>query len=135
MRGNMKRLGFSYLTVLGIAFQFLFSSTGWTQLLNTAHDHVPHFAANPTISSVTNGAWSNPGTWNAARVPGPSDIVNVKHIVIYDSTTGATDVIGIGAGGALRFAINKSTRLSVGTLLVLPNGTLEVGTPSAPIPE
>ena len=130
----MKRLGFSYLTVLGIVFQFLFPSTGWTQLLNTAHDHVPHFAANPTISSVTNGVWSNPGTWNAARVPKPSDIVTVNHIVTYDSTTGAADVIGINAGGNLRFATNKSTRLTVGTLLVLPEGTLEIGTPSTPIP-
>jgi hypothetical protein len=54
--------------------------------------------------------------------------------VTYDSTTGAADVIGINAGGNLRFAINKNTRLRVGTLLVLPEGTLEIGTPSTPIP-
>ena len=34
----------------------------------------------------------------------------------------------------LRFSSAQATRLHVGTLLVLPNGVLEVGTPSDPIP-
>jgi hypothetical protein len=54
--------------------------------------------------------------------------------VTYDSTAGDADIIGIDADGMLRFSTAQSTRLRVGTLLVLPNGTLEVGTSANPIP-
>jgi hypothetical protein len=132
--GNMKRIGFSYLTVFCVAAQLLFLSDVSGQLIHTAHDHIPNFAANPTISSASNGSWSNPGIWTPARVPGPNDVVSVKHTVTYDSTTGNVDVIGIDVGGTLRFSTNQTTRLNVGTLIVLPNGALEVGTSSNPIP-
>jgi hypothetical protein len=132
--GHMKRIGFSYLTILCVAAQLLFLSDGWGQLIHTAHDHIPNFAANPTISSASNGSWSSPGTWNPARVPGPSDRVGIRHTVTYDSTNGDADVIGIDVGGTLRFSTTQTTRLRVGTLIVLPNGTLEVGTSSNPIP-
>jgi hypothetical protein len=112
----------------------LFPVAGWAQDIHTAHDHIPNFAANPTISSVLNGSWSNTGTWTPARIPGPSDRVSIRHTVTYDSTTGDADVIGIDAGGTLRFATTQSTRLRVGTLLVLANGALEVGTSSNPVP-
>ena len=130
----MKHVACFCLIVIAIVSQALIPSNGWAQIIHTAHDHIPNFAANPTISSASSGAWSNPGTWTLARVPGPNDIVNIRHAVIYDSTTGDADVIGIVAGGTLSFATNQTTRLSVGTLIVLPNGTLEVGTSSNPIP-
>ena len=57
-----------------------------------------------------------------------------RHTVVYDTTNGDVEVIGIEAGGVLRFAIDQSTRLRVGTLLVLPNGMLEVGSASSPVP-
>jgi hypothetical protein len=112
----------------------MFQSDAWAQLIHTPHDHIPDFAANPTIRSARNGSWSNPATWTAARVPGPSDIVRISHTVTYESTTGDADVIGVEAGGTLRFSTIQSTRLRVGTLLVLANGTLEVGTSSNPVP-
>src|SRR5215510_3563835 len=130
MEGNMKRTSLFCLTILCVAAQLLVSVDGWTQLIHTAHDHIPNFAANPTISSASNGSWSNPGIWTPARVPGPSDVVIVKHTVTYDSTTGNADVIGIDVGGTLRFATNQTTRLNVGTLIVLPSGALEAGTSS-----
>ena len=103
------------------------------QIIHTPHDHVPNFAANPTIRSAANGAWSSPFTWIPARLPAPADIVSVAHTVTYDSTTGDANVIGIEADGVLRFSIGQTTRLRVGTLLVLPNGTLEIGTASGPV--
>jgi hypothetical protein len=129
----MKHVACFCLIVISIVSQTLILSNGWAQIIHTAHDHIPNFAANPTISSAASGAWSNPGTWMPARVPGPNDLVSIKHTVIYDSTTGDADVIGVDAGGTLRFATNQTTRLSVGTLIVLPNGALEVGTSSNPI--
>ena len=66
-------------------------------------------------------------------MPTPSDIVSIAHTVTYDSTTGDVEVIGIEAGGTLRFSTSEATRLRVATLLVLPQGTLQVGTPSTPV--
>jgi hypothetical protein len=101
--------------------------------IHTAHDHIPNFAANPTIRSATNGSWSSASSWTPARVPAPSDVVSVSHRITYDTTAGDVDVLGIQSGGRVEFATNVPTRLRVGTLLVLPNGTLEVGTLSNPI--
>jgi hypothetical protein len=130
----MKRIGFLYLTSLCLAAQLLFPLDGSAQLIHTAHDHIPNFAANPTISSASNGSWSSAGTWTPARVPGPSDIVRMIHTVTYDSTTGDVDTIGIDTGGVLRFSTTQKTSLRVANLLVMPNGALEVGTASSPIP-
>lgn len=103
------------------------------QIIHTPHDHVPNFAANPTIRSAADGPWSSPSTWTPARLPGPADIVSVAHTVVYESASGDADVIGIEAGGVLRFSISQATRLRVGILLVLPDGTLEVGTAAGPV--
>ena len=43
-------------------------------------------------------------------------------------------MVGIEAGGMLRFSTAQTTRLTTGVLLVMPGGTLEVGTPAAPCP-
>ncbi len=96
-------------------------------------DTIPNFAQNPTIQTVQNGNWSNASTWNPARVPQAGDVVLIKHSVTYDSLTGDADVIGIEASAILRFKTNQNTQLKVGTLLVMPNGTFEVGTAATPI--
>jgi hypothetical protein len=101
--------------------------------IHTPHDHIPHFAANPTIRSASAGAWSSPATWIPARVPGPGDIVSIAHAVTFDSMAGDVDVIGIETGASLRFATAQPTRLKVATLMVLPGGRLEIGTPANPV--
>jgi hypothetical protein len=103
------------------------------QTIHTAHDHIPDFAATPTIRSSASGAWSAASTWSPARVPGPSDVVNISHAVVYDVQNGDVDAIGIRSGGALRFVTDRNTRLRVSTLMVLAGGTLEIGTESAPV--
>jgi len=125
-------------TILAIAVSCLMSVTGTMAAENPGsfdlhHDSVPNFAQNPTIQSTQNGNWSSASTWNPARVPQSGDIVLINHNVSYDSMTGDADVIGIDAGGALRFKTNQNTILKIGTLLVMPNGTLEVGTLNSPI--
>jgi len=131
---NMKRFRWSWLMVLALLGQLMFPVTGWAADIHTAFDNIPDFAANPTLRSASNGPWSSPATWTPARVPAASDIVRITHMVTYDSTTGDADVIGVDAGGALRFSTTQTTRLRVGTLLILPNGALEAGTSSNPIP-
>jgi hypothetical protein len=60
-------------------------------------------------------------------------VVSITHAIDYDSTTGEAAVIGVRGGGTLRFSTNRPTQLRVGTLLMLADGTLEVGTPSLPV--
>jgi hypothetical protein len=126
----LKRSGFLF----GWLLVLLVGSDARAQHIHTAHDHIPNFAANPTISSVLDGSWSNPATWSLARVPSASDTVSIRHTVTYDSITGNADVIGIDAGGTFRFSTTQNTRLQVGILQVLPNGALEIGSSSNPIP-
>jgi G8 domain len=94
----------------------------------THHDTIPNFAQNPTVQSTRSGAWSSASTWIPPRVPQSGDVVLISHTITYDSTTGVADTVGIDAGGTLRFLSSQNTRLKVGTLLVMPNGALEVGT-------
>jgi hypothetical protein len=54
-------------------------------------------------------------------------------MVTYDGTTGDATTIGIDSGGTLAFQNDRATKLQVGTLLVMPGGTLEVGTEQDPI--
>lgn len=101
----------------------------------TAHDIIPNFAGQPTIRSVQNGAWSSPATWSLARVPNPSDTVAIGAgtTVTFDSFTGVAKTVGIEANGRLNFRTDISTRLTVGTLIVLPQGALQIGTTFTPI--
>ena len=38
-------------------------------------ENIPDFCAIDTIRSVGSGAWSNPATWSAGRVPAAGDVV------------------------------------------------------------
>ena len=101
----------------------------------TAHDTIPNFAGHPTISSVRSGAWSDPKTWDRARRPGALDVVQITSgtTVTYDRSDDYAQVIGIHANAVLTFRTDIRTRLTVGTILVLPQGTLQVGTHLAPV--
>src|SRR5678815_5253355 len=47
---------------------------------------IPRFCPEPTVSSVASGAWSNPATWSAGKVPAADDMVLIKpgHVITYD---------------------------------------------------
>jgi hypothetical protein len=95
---------------------------------------IPLLCAEPTVSSVASGAWSDPATWSTRRVPGPNDRVAIPagRAVTYDtSSEAALDCVEVR--GRLAFAATSSTRLIAGTLMVLEGGTLEVGRADQPI--
>lgn len=94
---------------------------------------IPDLDKTPTLLSVQSGPWNNPATWDMGRVPNDQDIVHVHHSVTVASIDCTALVIGIQMGGALRFDPAVNTRLSVGTLLVRHEGTLEIGTENQPI--
>ena len=101
----------------------------------THHDTIPNFAGQPTIRSARSGDWTDPSTWAPARVPRADDVVAISAgtAVALDAPDGRARVVGIEAGASLAWKPDVSTRLTVGTLLVLPQGSLVVGTAAAPI--
>jgi fibronectin type 3 domain-containing protein/chitodextrinase len=102
----------------------------------TPAGYIPDFGANPTIVSAHSGAWSDPTTWSAGRVPGAGDVVSIAAgmTVSYDvvSTSPVTTVV-VQAGAHLVFRTDVNTKLSVTNLLVLEGGELQVGTASNPV--
>jgi len=95
---------------------------------------VPDFCANPTVTSVASGAWSDAATWSAKRVPGADDRVAIGagHIVVYDVASDAK--IGcVDVRGHLSFATETNTRLKTNNLMVEDQGYLEIGSVAKPI--
>jgi G8 domain len=93
---------------------------------------IPDFCENATVRSAGNGAWSSPATWNTGRVPRAGDLVSIAHAVTYDTVS--NDALAcVEVRGQLTFRTNTNTRMVVGTLMVFPNGVLEIGTPAAPV--
>ena len=101
----------------------------------TPFDRVPNFGASPTITAVRSGLWSHATTWSPSRLPTSNDTVGIlHHTVTYDAPSATVTTVAIGSGGQLRVIQAHSTRLAVGTLLVAPGGTLEIGTVAFPLP-
>lgn len=95
---------------------------------------VPRVCAAATVTSVGGGAWSNPTTWSAGRVPVAGDLVLVGRgmVVSYD-LVGDIPIHCVDVEGTLRFRTDVDTRLTVGTLTVLETGRLEIGTTESPV--
>ena len=95
---------------------------------------VPELCADATIGSVANGAWSNPATWSAKRVPGADDRVNIaaEHNVVYDVSSDAK-IACVDVRGHLSFATGANTRLKTNNLMVWEEGYLEIGSAAKPI--
>ena len=115
---------------------------------DTGHDHgaggslqsglphgVPRLCADPGVKAVRSGRWSKPSTWSSGRIPAAGDatLIAAGTTVIYDLQSDAK-IPCVDVEGTLRFDTTRNTRLTVGTLTVLPNGTLEIGTQAAPVP-
>jgi hypothetical protein len=101
----------------------------------TALPHnIPDFCASPTITSIGSGSWSNPSTWSPSRVPAVNDLVNVASgtTVTYDVVSDAS-LNCVAVNGRLSFRTDVSTRIKVGAFMVMAAGSLDVGTPAAPV--
>jgi hypothetical protein len=83
------------------------------------HDHV-HFS----IRSARDGQWSDPKTWEPARVPGANDRVLVTRgtRVQYDASSEAVIRL-VQVVGTLSFARDRDTLLNVGVLKVQNSDT------------
>jgi len=107
----------------------------------TAHVHdsslphnIPNLCAAATIKSVASGRWSDPGIWSTKRLPANGDLVVVaaSTVVTYDRQSDEP-LACVGVSGTLKFDQDLKTRLKVGTLMVMPEGYLEIGTERQPV--
>ncbi|QDT06272.1 RTX-I toxin determinant A from serotypes 1/9 [Rubripirellula lacrimiformis] len=100
----------------------------------THHDRIPRFAANPTFIAVTDGDWSDPPTWQNSEIPGPGAIVSVPQgrTVIYDVDSDVR-IDAIEISGHLKFATDTPTSLWLNEIMVMPHGSLTIGTAGQPI--
>ena len=104
--------------------------------IQTSHDLIPNFGANPTISALRSGTWSDPTIWSTDQLPGAGDVVSIGagDTVTYNVvSTANVDTVAIQAGGTLQFSTSVNTELTVINLLVMPGGTLTVGTTANPV--
>ena len=71
------------------------------------------------VRSAHGGRWSEPGTWEGGRLPGPGERVQVRggHVVIYDIET-TEPIRSIHVAGRLRFDPERDTRLDVGLIKI-----------------
>jgi hypothetical protein len=89
-----------------------------------------------TIISVTNGRWTNPGTWDVGVVPTASDDVEIRHIVwtgidqaVFGGSAWAVDEVDGSNSGDAGAAANKITIGSYsGATLVIGNQDPTMGT-------
>jgi PKD repeat protein len=110
-----------------------------TPTITTNYLTIPNFGAKPTIYSVKSGNWNDPTVWSLGRVPVAGDIVDVNPgtTVTYNvnDATNSTpyNTVEVQPTATLTFATNINTQICVGNFLVLPGGTLDVGTAANPI--
>jgi hypothetical protein len=101
---------------------------------NVAGERVWNFAQTPDHVSIADGDWFDPFVWSSSRVPAAGETVHVStHLTYSRQNDAAIRAINIKHGGSLAFRADVDTRLVVGTLIILPGGALEVGTPERPI--
>jgi G8 domain-containing protein len=125
----------------GIALLLLAAGAALAQ---NGHDHarqvhgvpggVPEFCANPTITSVASGAWSDPATWSTKKTPGANDrvLVAAGHNLVYDAASDAR-LACVELRGNLSFKTDASTRMKAANIMVMDEGSLEVGSSAKPV--
>ena len=90
-------------------------------------------AANPTDVAARSGNWSDAATWQSGHVPGVDAVVSVP-VGINVQVDAVLDPVlkAIIVSGQLSFRSDVNTGVTVDTVFV-DGGTLQIGTPQAPI--
>lgn len=106
----------------------------------THHETIPNpvFGSNFRVAdgcknTLTPCPWEEATTWATGAPPDADTHVIIDGNVQINEQTATALSVGIYPGGQLAFAPNRNTRLQTGEIVVFAGGTLQLGTPSAPI--
>ena len=107
------------------------------EYIQTDLQTIPNYGYNPTVAERGERvSWSSGSTWSTGQVPGAGAVVSIaaNTTVTYDAdSTVVLSAITIQPSGTLQFATNINTEVIAADYLVLPGGTLNVGTQANPI--
>lgn len=112
------------------------SSSGGAATREALVDLLP--AGEATHRAVSNGAWSDPATWEGGRVPedGAKVLIPEGVEVAYDVAPGAAPRLDIvRVDGLLDWSRSTSTEMLIDTLIASPDGHLRIGDADGPIPQ
>ena len=97
-----------------------------------AMDLVPRDGASHI--AINNGAWNDPGTWHNGEVPGDGAAVLIPDgIMVNYGQVSDVSLFTVRVDGMLRFATNVDSRMEVDTIVVSPEGYLQIGTADNPV--
>ncbi|MFZ2522073.1 MAG: G8 domain-containing protein, partial [Minisyncoccia bacterium] len=124
---------FLFVAITQISLDVNVASANNNPTLHNHLDNIPNFCANPNITSLKSGNWSDPSTWSLNRVPNNSDNVGIEigHTVTLDTTVAISDCVGVR--GTLSFKTDINTKLAVANTIVYDTGHLVIGTSANPI--
>lgn len=95
-------------------------------------DLLPVAAA--TDVAARDGDWSDPKTWKAGRPPAAdADVVIPERTTVTLDRVQSSVLKSVRVDGALQFATDRDTALTVDTIVVTPGGRLMIGTPERPV--
>ncbi len=89
---------------------------------------------NVTSTAVASGGWSDPGTWLSGQIPQDNDNVLIPQGLAVEVDQQVDQRIGnVRVDGTLSFSTTVDSELMLDTLIVRPEGKLEMGTVDEPI--
>lgn len=103
-----------------------------------AREHAAMLALVPpavaTAVAINDGSWFAPSTWQSGEVPGVAAKVLIPSnvTVTYDGQSNEP-LFTLRIDGTLQFATDRNSRLVIDTMVVSPEGRLEIGTATHPV--
>ena len=95
-------------------------------------DSIPDWSQSAKVIARKSGRWSDPAVWGGTLPTAGDDVLIPTRVnIVVDGTSARARILSVR--GALIFDRDAAVTLAAHTLLVLPGGKLEQGTPESPL--
>lgn len=99
-----------------------------------SHAALDHLLEAPNRRAIASGRWSDAAIWEGEVLPSENDVVEIgDRISVTVDGVFTQRLAGVSVHGTLKFATDRTTQLSVDTLIVHQGGAFEMGTAIEPI--